>query len=77
MLRLSELLAMAGSIWLQADDSWLARLQIVAKVYKINPHPHHEIFLTLLSVLFCLHLYWCALVCPPLASSILYGCMLS
>ena len=43
----------------QGTDS-LASLQLVAKVYDINPHPHWEIFLTLLCFLFCLHLYWCA-----------------
>lgn len=35
-------------------------VQVVAKVYNLDPHPHHEIFLALLSVLFALHLYWCA-----------------
>ena len=35
-------------------------MQLVAKVYNIDPHPHWEIFLTLLCFLFSLHLYWCA-----------------
>ena len=37
-------------------------VQLVAKVYDINPHPHWEIFLTLLCFLFSLHLYWCAFI---------------
>ena len=37
-----------------------AWMQLVAKVYNINPHPHWEIFLALLCFLFVLHLYWCA-----------------
>lgn len=37
-----------------------AWVQLVAKVYNINPHPHWEIFLALLCFLFALHLYWCA-----------------
>ena len=37
----------------------LCAAQLVAKVYDINPHPHWEIFLTLLCFLFSLHLYWC------------------
>ncbi|KAK9813659.1 hypothetical protein WJX73_002155 [Symbiochloris irregularis] len=41
---------------------WSEPIEIVAKVYNINPHPHHEIFLFLLSVLFCLHLYWTVLI---------------
>ena len=36
-------------------------MQLVAKVYDINPHPHWEIFLTLLCFLFALHIYWYAL----------------
>ena len=35
-----------------------AWVQLVAKVYNINPHPHWEIFLALLCFLFALHLYW-------------------
>ena len=41
-------------------DMWHAWVQLVAKVYNINPHPHWEIFLALLCFLFALHLYWCA-----------------
>ncbi len=33
-------------------------LQLVAKIYNINPHPHWEIFLGLLCFLFSLHIYW-------------------
>ena len=32
----------------EGTDACLAWVQIVAKVYNINPHPHHEIFLFLL-----------------------------
>ncbi len=39
-------------------DLSLVCAQLVAKVYDINPHPHWEIFLTLLCFLFSLHLYW-------------------
>ena len=41
-------------------DMRRAWMQLVAKVYNINPHPHWEIFLALLCFLFALHLYWCA-----------------
>ncbi|CAL5229488.1 g12821 [Coccomyxa viridis] len=37
-------------------------IELVAKVYDINPHPHWEIFLSLLCFLFALHLYWSYLI---------------
>ena len=52
-----------------ACTSSLCAVQLVAKVYDINPHPHWEIFLTLLCFLFSLHLYWCALTCSFLWST--------
>eukprot|EP00884_Botryococcus_braunii_P003814 jgi/Botrbrau1/13433/Bobra.0082s0037.1 len=37
-------------------------ITLVANVYGINPHPHWEIFMSLLLFLFALHLYWSYLI---------------
>ncbi|CAL8465112.1 g4647 [Coccomyxa elongata] len=37
-------------------------INLVAKIYNINPHPHWEIFLGLLCFLFSLHIYWSYLI---------------
>lgn len=41
---------------------WSEPIDIVAKVYNIDPHPHHEIFMVLLTILFILHVYWSFLI---------------
>ncbi|KAK9821601.1 hypothetical protein WJX81_004562 [Elliptochloris bilobata] len=48
-------------------------IELVAKVYNINPHPHWEIFLALLCFLFALHLYWSYLILKVIVKQIRNG----
>ena len=67
--------------WTASVDAhfFVLPVQLVAKVYNINPHPHWEIFLGLLCFLFALHLYWCDLRCSLPGHSLRYlipACMI-
>jgi len=59
-------------VWI-IRSAWYEPIEIIADQYNINPHPHHEIFLTLLCFLFALHSYWSYLILRIVVKQVIRG----